>query len=339
MSHQISKEKDMKNMKMKKVLIAFVASLGLVWVINPGSVLANEANGLSVLANGANGVRDQNTTASAVQGTPVSEFIHFTGSQHVANGVALRNRVSGTIHLRGVPAGRLVRAAYLYWNFSDASAVGADTAPALFNGNAVTGTKTADNADPCWGRTGNHTYRATVTPFIPAIRPNQDYQVVTAISGSTSGENPWLSTPAGTIQEGATLVVVFGSGGASTAVVIYDALSGTEFSSSLSVTLTHPISLSGTGLYTMSGADGQRGTGGYDNAASNETGFFNGAQISGPPVAASDWDGAAGLPLPQLWDVHTHIVSYTPTSSTVSYTAGTGDCLVPVVFVLQSTTP
>jgi hypothetical protein len=112
MSHQISKEKDMKNMKMKKVLIAFVASLGLVWVINPGSVLANEANGLSVLANGANGVRDQNTTASAVQGTPVSEFIHFTGSQHVANGVALRNRVSGTIHLRGVPAGRLVRAAY-----------------------------------------------------------------------------------------------------------------------------------------------------------------------------------------------------------------------------------
>jgi hypothetical protein len=87
----------------------------------------------------------------------------------------------------------------------------------------------------------------------------------------------------------------------------------------------------------MSGADGQRGTGGYDNGASNETGFFNGAQISGPPVAASDWDGAAGLPLVQLWDVHTHIVSYT--SSTVEYTAATGDCLVPVVFVLQAATP
>ena len=328
MSHQIGKEKDMKNMKMKKVLIAFVASLGLVWVTNPGSVLANEANGL----------RDQNMTASPVQGIAISEFIHFTSSQHVANGVALRNRVSGTIHLRGVPAGRSVRAAYLYWNFSDASAVGADTSSALFNGNAVTGTKTADNTDPCWSRAGNHTYRATVTPFIPASKPNQDYQVVTAISGSTSGENPWLSTPAGTIQEGATLVVVFGSGGASTAVVIYDALSGTEFFSSLSVTLTHPISLSGTGLYTMSGADGQRGTGGYDNVASNETGFFNGAQISGPPVAASDWDGAAGLPLVQLWDVHTHIVRYTSASSTVRYTAG-NDCLVPVVFVLQATTP
>jgi hypothetical protein len=70
----------MKNMKMAKLLIAFVASLGLVWVINPGSVLANGTNGLSVLTNGANGVRDQNTTVSAVEGATVSEFIHFTGS-------------------------------------------------------------------------------------------------------------------------------------------------------------------------------------------------------------------------------------------------------------------
>jgi len=316
-------------MKMKKVLIAFVASLGLVWVTNPGSVLAN----------GANGLRDKNTTASPVQGISIPEFIHFTSSQHVANGVALRNRASGTIHLRGVPAGRSLRAAYLYWNFSDASAVGADTSGALFNGNAVTGRKTADNTDPCWGMAGNHTYRAIVTPFMTGANPNQDYNVVVASSGiTTSGANPWLSSP-GTKEEGATLVVVFASGGASTAVVIYDALSGTEFSSSLSLTLTHPISLSGTGLYTMSGADGQRGSSGYNNAASNETGFFNGAQISGPPVAASDWDGAAGLPLVQLWDVHTHVVSYTSTSSTVEYTAATGDCLVPVVFVLQATTP
>jgi hypothetical protein len=317
-----------KNMKMKKILIAFVASLGLVWVTNPGSVLAN----------GANGVRDENTTASPVQ-VNIGEMFHFLNAEHVANGVALRNRTSGTIHLRGVPAGRSVKAAYLYWNFSDASAVGADTAPALFNGNAVTGTKTADNTDPCWGRAGNHTYRATVTTLMPRTQPNQDYKVVTADSGSTSGENPWLSTPDGTIQEGATLVVVFGSGGASTAVLIYDALSGTGFSSSLSLTLTHPmIGLSGTGLYTMSGADGQRGTSGYDNTFSNETGFFDGTQISGPPVAASDWDGAAGLPLVQLWDVHTHIVSYTGTSSLVEYFSS-GDCLVPVVFVLQANTP
>jgi hypothetical protein len=320
-------------MKMKKVvvIIAFVASLGLVWVTNPGSGLANAAEG----------ARDQNTTDNADVFQPnITGFARFLNAEHVANGVALRGRVSGTIQLRGVPVNRGLLAAYLYWNFSDGSAVGAGTAPALFNGNSVTGTKTADNTDPCWGRTGNHTYRANVTAFMPGGNPNQDYEVVTAISGATAGRNPWLSSPPApaTLQEGATLVVVFGSGGRSTAVVIYDALSGTEFSTTLTVTLTHPISLSGAGLYTMSGADGQRGAPGYNNSTSNENGFFNGTQKSGPPVAASDWDGSTGWPLPQLWDVHTHEVSYTSGSSTVRYTAGS-DCLVPVVFVLQANTP
>jgi hypothetical protein len=136
--------------------------------------------------------------------------------------------------------------------------------------------------------------------------------------------------------EGATLIVVFSNEG--TGVAIFDALGGTEFSGAFSVTLVHPISLSGTGLYTMSGADGQRGTTGYDNGVSNELGFFNLAQISGPPVAASDWDGSAGWPLVQLWDVHTHAVSYSGGSSEVDYTSF-GDCLVPVVFVLQANNP
>jgi hypothetical protein len=179
-----------------------------------------------------------------------------------------------------------------------------------------------------------------VTAFVPSTNPNQDYVVVTATSGSTAGRNPWLSSPPApaTLQEGATLVVVFRGASSSTAVVIYDALSGTEFSSSLSLTLVHPFSLSGSGKYTMSGADGQRGSG-DNNTSSNETGFFDGFQISGPSVAASDWDGSAGLPEPQLWDVHSHNVSFSSSaSSSVSYSAGT-DCLVPVVFVLQATTP
>jgi hypothetical protein len=325
------KNMKMKNMKMKKVvvLIAFVASLGLVCLTNPGSGVAN----------GAEGVRDQNTTDNADVLLPsVDQYTHFLNAAHVANGIALRGRLSGTIHLRGVPAGRALIAAYLYWNYSDGASVGGTAAAALFNGNSVTGAKTADNIDPCWGRSGNHTYRANVTAFMPGANPNQDYEVVTGISGSTNGSNPWLSTPPSParLQEGATLVVVFANQG--TAVVIYDALSGTEFSSSLTVTLLHPISLSGTGLYTMSGADGQRGAIGYTNANSNERGYFNATQTSGPIVAASDWDGSAGWPLPQLWDVHTHEVRYTAGSSTVRYTAGT-DCLVPVVFVLQANTP
>ncbi|UJS21842.1 MAG: hypothetical protein L3J18_05905 [Candidatus Brocadia sp.] len=41
----------------------------------------------------------------------------------------------------------------------------------------------------------------------------------------------------------------------------------------------------------------------------------------------------AGLPLPQLRDVHTHVVTLSGGISTVVYN-GVGDCLVPVVFVL-----
>ena len=53
------------------------------------------------------------------------------------------------------------------------------------------------------------------------------------------------------------------------------------------------------------------------------------------PVAASDWDGSAGWPTPQLWDVHTHNVGLgtSSLSSVIVYTAPT-DCLVPVVFIV-----
>ncbi|MDR4506942.1 MAG: DUF3344 domain-containing protein [Candidatus Brocadiaceae bacterium] len=263
-------------------------------------------------------------------------FRHINAS-HVANGVALRNRASGWIHLRGVPSGSTVLQAYLYFNFSDTKSNGSDFYPVLFNGNRLTAGKVADNADPCWGMGGNHTYRVTVTPFIPTSNPNQDYEVVPIFGGrvDTTGENPWAGTfPAPNKRfEGATLVVVYTNEEIiGNTVFIYDALSGSEFSSILTATLLHPF-ISGTGLFTMSGADGQRG-GGHDNAFSNETGTFNGVQFSGPPVAASDWDGSDGLPLPQLWDVHTHIVKMDGQASTIIYNAGS-DCLVPVVFILD----
>jgi hypothetical protein len=261
----------------------------------------------------------------------------YTQAAHVASGIVMRNRTEGTIGLRGVPAGASLRRAYLYFNYSDTAAIGAVSSTVLFDGNAVKGVKVADNADPCWGLAGNHTYRADVTTLVRAGTPNQDYEVILASTGTTTGANPWLPTVSGKKFQGATLLVVH-SASAPSAVVIYDALSGTEFSATtLTATLVHPISLSGTGLYTMSGADGQRG-GGHDNTISNEIGFFNGVQLSGPPVANSDWDGSAGLPLPQLWDVHTHNASIANPSSVVKYVSS-GDCLVPVVFVVQANTP
>ena len=57
----------------------------------------------------------------------------FEYADHVANGVAMRNRTAGTIHLRGAPVPSKVLAALLYFNFSDGSRDGQRSVPVLFN--------------------------------------------------------------------------------------------------------------------------------------------------------------------------------------------------------------
>ena len=276
--------------------------------------------------------------------------IEFKEAEHVINGVALRNRSAGTIHLRGVPRDRRVRRAFLYWNFSDERAEGEPTLPILFNGNNVRGQKVADNDDPCWGLVGNHTYRADVTPFVPVADPNQDYHVVPVFNRATSttGENPWRNNVFQERRlEGAWLVVVYNSGNNPRGVTIYDALSGTTVSAGLAVVLIHPgIGGDQRGLFSMGGADGQRGIRGNDTflVAANELTFFNGDQIAGPydpsappaplPLSASDWDGSDGWPLNQLSDTHTHEVRLKPDVSEVKYLLN-GDCVTPAVFVIE----
>lgn len=311
----------------KSVILSVFALVGSLLVAQNSLIFA------------AGGVIEGNAPSSAALEKTFSANLVVTGASHVANGVALRNRTSGWIPLRGVPNGSTVEKAFLYWNFSDTKVTGSVGSPALFNGNRVNGIKRADNADPCWNMTGNHTYRANVTELIPADNPNQDYEVVLFFSGATSttGQNPWSPTETQNIRlDGATLVVIYSNASTTGKIVrIYDGLNGSEFSGGTATfTLTHAAT-SGSGLFTMSGADGQRGSG-HDNHStiSNELTTFNGTQIAGPSAAASDWDGSTGLPLPQLWDVHTHIVTFSGTSSVVEYTAGT-DCLVPVVFILE----
>ncbi len=63
--------------------------------------------------------------------------------------------------------------------------------------------------------------------------------------------------------------------------------------------------------------------------------FQNRTSSSFPPVASSDWDGSDGWPLVQLWDTHTHNVKLSGTVSSVRYQAS-GDCLVPVAFVIDA---
>jgi hypothetical protein len=261
----------------------------------------------------------------------------FQFADHVANGVAMRNRTEGTIHLRGAPVPSRVLAALLYFNFSDGSREGERNVPVLFNANKIVAQKTGDHDDPCWGMVGNHSYVADVTPFVPiGGHLNQDYQVVFHFDAetSTTGQNPWGSVEAQKVRaEGATLIIVYRTQDTTGSVFVYDALNNSMFSGTAQFDLLHP-NLGGAGRFTMVGADGQRG-GGHDNGASNELTFFNGNQIAGPPVASSDWDGSDGWPLPQLWDTHTHNVRLGGSVSMVRYQAS-GDCLVLVAFVIDA---
>ena len=263
----------------------------------------------------------------------------FEYADHVANGVAMRNRTAGTIHLRGAPVPSKVLAALLYFNFSDGSRDGQRSVPVLFNANRVIAHKTGDHDDPCWGMTGNHSYVADVTQLVPIGGDlNQDYQVVLQFDAetSTTGQNPWATPEPGqkVRTEGATLVVVYRTKDTTGPLFVYDALNNSMFSLTAQFDLLHP-SLANVGRFTMVGADGQRGFGGYDNIGSNELTFFDGNQIAGPPIASSDWDGSAGWPLPQLWDTHTHNVKLNGSISSVRYQAS-GDCLVPVAFVIDA---
>src|SRR5262245_33401513 len=99
-------------MKMKRVVIALIASAGVAWYMNPVSALA--ADGVEDPPNVENPVPNQGdgTNQGGAPGEvaaiekSVGKFVHYLRAQHVANGTTLRNRSSGTIQLRGVPAGR-----------------------------------------------------------------------------------------------------------------------------------------------------------------------------------------------------------------------------------------
>src|SRR5215470_16860468 len=76
-------------------------------------------------------------SAEAEKGLRLEPTRKFEFADHVANGVAMRNRTSGTIALRGAPVPSRILAALLYVNFSDGSREGQRTVPVLFDGNLV----------------------------------------------------------------------------------------------------------------------------------------------------------------------------------------------------------
>lgn len=106
---------------------------------------------------------------------------------------------SGTLALRGVPAGAEVRRAYLYWAIFGTP----DDPTVTLDGTSVTGAVIGRGADTCWGMDGrdylfgasNAVYRADVTALVSA---NGDFQIAGFPSfGPTSD------------TQGAALVVVY----------------------------------------------------------------------------------------------------------------------------------
>jgi hypothetical protein len=232
----------------------------------------------------------------------------------------------------------------------DTNVTGPSSDSELFNGNMVTGTKVADQVDLCWGTSGDHTYRSTVTTFVPSTKAPEDYTFSTLRCSDTSGTNPWNPVVNGGLKwEGASLVVTYTNSATSGhRVAIFDALHGaangtgalvSSFSVNMSTGAAAPFS--GTGLFTQVGADGQTGIGGagFGPALAGETDTFNGKVLAGPggTYPQSNWDGSNGWPMPELWDTHTLDVTFNGTAintDTTSITLG-NDCLAAVAYVEQ----
>ncbi|MCC3245278.1 hypothetical protein LG047_08075 [Methylocystis sp. WRRC1] len=285
--------------------------------------------------------------------SPVQPSFSFTSAQYATAGVPLRNRRIGAIQITGVAAP--VKRALLYWAYLFGPTAPPPASQAITFCNtagssalepscrAVTGTKIATGSDVCWGSSGIAVYRANVTNY---VRASGLYQVV--LSGAQSavgnGSDPWGERVVFPAAEGASLVVV---GAGTRKVAIYDAgLAGQSFRGAVTYSLALPGGVSSTPmLWDSIVADGQTGNGRIAGLA-RETTYINNIKIGGPGanldqgVTDGDFDGSAGWPLPQLWDVTGHalklpVVPLGATTLPVKVTSsGTSvDCLSPIANV------
>jgi hypothetical protein len=287
-------------------------------------------------------------TPHSLSPNPIDPFKTYYNASYGTGGIALRNRGAGVLHVSGV-SGR-VQDAYLYWAilFNTTQPGKALYKVCLrrifpnpdFSEVTLEGTLLGIGADPYWGSNGIAVFRAKVPKCIAT--GNGAYQVTLAkgASGRTDGSDPWGSSPVFPLAEGASLVIV-GSGGYT--VGIYDAgFTATTFGCP-TPTLTYTLNLPGPvitdALWDNIGADGQAGAGRFDfPTTTSETTTINATLIAGPGGGDndSDWNGSAGLPIPQLWDDTGHGIwsaVYGLSTAIISFNSN-GDCLATVANVL-----
>lgn len=321
--------------------------LGLITVlILAGTVLAAENEHL--LGTAAAVSREKAQALVRTDQPSITPSVVFNAANFGSGGKGGRNQAGVGIVINGVTLP--MQAAFLYWAVITTGPAPARNATVFIakrqpDSNpdvGLTGAIVGTGSSPCWPGDTITVYRAAV-PLTTATG-NGLYEVRwrPGAFGSVAGEDPWAGTATSAVDpllEGASLVLV--GTGAST-VGIYDVgLSGTTFIGSFAYDLVPPGPATVSALWDNIGADGQIGASRFASAGvAGENTSINGVPVAGPLAAdsASDWDGSAGWPLPQLWDDTGHDISATisPASGIFAVSiVGGGDCLTPVANVLS----
>jgi hypothetical protein len=187
---------------------------------------------------------------------------------------------------------------------------------------------------------------------------NGDYQIngFPSNAAERDGRDPWVFTSANLPKaEGATLVVVYSNPSLSSSGRVYIHNGCDLFSGTLNVSNTLALAPAGVSSvkFTRFGADGQVGSStAASPALSDEKTFFGGPSGSCPTAALtqiagdgstrdrdSDWNGADGEPLNQLWDTHTTNVSGLLGAGAGNYCVryvSLGDCMNAIGYVLTA---
>jgi hypothetical protein len=275
------------------------------------------------------------------------------GLDHVANGVGTRNAGFGTIRLRGVPPGSVAVRAFLYWGTIQAAA--ALNQVVCFNGQRVVGQLIGTAVPSCWGPGVFCAYRASVIALLtPGI--NADYRVSCMPSSIVDGRDPWdrcvgpVPAPL-PLSEGASLVVVYANRCIPRTAQLF-INDGAAFFAVGGININNPfppgILLKPYAVlkHTRLGGDGQVGSSTFSNLAITDERSFLGppffTQIKGHFSNFnwdSDWNGADGVPLNQLWDTHTDSFGQILTPGIANYVVryvSNGDCVFAVAHVLST---
>lgn len=287
------------------------------------------------------------------------------GLDHAAFGTATRNSGSGSIRVRGVPAGSTVVRAFLYWG-TIVTNPAPTTATACLNGTQLNGRLIGTSAEPCWliPNAVFAAYRASVRTLIPPAI-NGVYAVNCLATSVTDSRDPFTCTlpftpPTPPVSEGASLVILFANKFVPSTARTY--IHQGPFTVTGQVDIPHnlsPVLPSFTQLkHTRVGADGQVGCSLFSSGLPSSEQTLIGGSLASLTLmkgtasllnSDSDWNGDDGVPMNQLWDTHTDafqlgkngpgLPSMPMLAGAAQYFiryASVNDCFVPVVHVLTA---